>query len=199
YAIDITYKEEWKQVLRSFSNIDALINNAGVGYFENFNEADWLHIEKMMQLNMEALMYTTYHLLPVMNEKNRSHIINIASQAGKIATPKTAVYSATKAGVISFSNALRLELKKKNVYVTTVNIGPTKTSFFETADPKGTYQENVTKYMLDPERVATTITKTLFTRKREINLPHWMNLGSKLYQLFPSLMEVLLEGSFNKK
>lgn len=199
YALDITEQTKWRELAENFSMIDILINNAGVGYFERFETADWQHMEEMIQLNIKALMQTTYYLLPALKRGNPAHIVNIGSQAGKIATPKSSVYSATKAFVISFSNALRLELKTSNIYVTSVNIGPVKTNFFKQADPEGHYQESVSNYMLDADRVAAKIAKHLLTDKREINLPVWMNTGSKMYQLFPGLMETLLKNAFNKK
>src|SRR5690606_33540996 len=131
--------------------------------------------------------------------KNDGHIVNIASQAGKISTPKSAVYASTKHAILGFTNALRQELMDKSIHVTAVNLGPVKTNFFSHADPEGSYQKNVGKYMLDPEKVAEKIANHLFTGKREINMPLWMDFGSRLYQLFPSMMEKALKKQFNKK
>ena len=64
-----------------------------------------------------------------MIEAGQGHIINVASMAGKMATAKSTVYSATKFAVLGFSNALRLELKPLGVAVTTVNPGPIQTEF----------------------------------------------------------------------
>ncbi|MGP4042282.1 SDR family NAD(P)-dependent oxidoreductase [Gracilibacillus sp. D59] len=202
YPIDITDRDEWQKgidsILRECGKIDVLINNAGIGYFETFDRIDWESIENMIRLNIDALFFTSYYLLPELMKQPVAHIVNIGSQAGKIATPKSAVYSATKASVISFSNALRMELEGK-VSVTSVNIGPVETSFFDTADPKGGYRKSVAKYMLDPTDVAKHITKSLFTNKREINLPYWMHIGSKMYQNFPRIMETILKPTFKKK
>ncbi|WP_058307519.1 SDR family NAD(P)-dependent oxidoreductase [Gracilibacillus massiliensis] len=202
HSVDITDTIQWSKVLEdileSVQSIDVLINNAGVGYFDTFEHSQWKHVEMMLRLNLEALYYTTYRLVPNMKKHSPTHIVSIGSQAGKIATPKAAVYSATKASVISFSNALRMELKNR-IYVTSVNIGPVKTAFFDTADPSGSYRNSVAKYMLDPDDVATKIIKHLFTSKREINLPFWMDFGSKIYQNFPRLMEFILQPAFRKK
>ncbi len=78
-----------------------------------------------------------------MAERRQGHIINIASMAGKMATAKSTIYSATKFAVLGFSNALRLELKPLGVAVTTVNPGPVATDFFDKADPSGSYLEKV--------------------------------------------------------
>ncbi|SFL83702.1 hypothetical protein SAMN04487943_104232 [Gracilibacillus orientalis] len=202
YPIDITDREEWQKgidnILKECGKIDVLINNAGVGYFEEFDLINWDTIENMIRLNIDALFFTTYYLLPTLMNQPAAHIINIGSQAGKIATPKSAVYSATKASVISFSNALRMELKGK-VSVTSVNIGPVETAFFDIADPKGDYQKSVSKYLLDPKDVSKHITKSMFTNKREINLPFWMHIGSMMYQNFPRIMEKILKPAFKKK
>ncbi|MFD2657316.1 SDR family NAD(P)-dependent oxidoreductase [Gracilibacillus thailandensis] len=202
YPVDITDLKEWQkaldQILKECGKIDILINNAGVGYFEAFDQLNWKQIDNMIRLNLDSLFFTTYYTLPTLMNQPVAHIVNIGSQAGKIATPKSAVYSATKASVISFSNALRMELEGK-IPVTSVNIGPVKTAFFETADPKGDYQRSVAKHMLDPNDVANHITKCLFKNKREINLPFWMHAGSKLYQNFPQVMETILKPAFKKK
>ena len=94
-------------------------------------------------------------------EQGRGHIINIASMAGKIATANSSVYAATKFAVIGFSDALRLELADKGVYVTTVNPGPIETSFFDQADPSGAYLESVKKFVLSPKYVAKKIIRIL--------------------------------------
>lgn len=64
-----------------------------------------------------------------MVNNRQGHIFNVASMAGKMATPKSTVYSATKFAVLGFSNALRLELRPANVFVTTINPGPIATEF----------------------------------------------------------------------
>ncbi|WP_407268836.1 SDR family NAD(P)-dependent oxidoreductase [Radiobacillus sp. PE A8.2] len=203
YVADLVDVESWKttlqQIIADAGKVDALINNAGVGIFEYVNEASWESTDRMFQLNVMALIQAVYQVLPHFIEQGHGHIVNIASMAGKIATPKAAVYSSTKHAVLGFSNALRLETAATGVYVTTVNLGPVKTNFFTTADPEGTYQQSVQRYMLDPDQVAKKVVNSLFTKKREINMPGWMDAGSKVYSLFPHLFERLLKNQFNKK
>ena len=64
-------------------------------------------------------------------EKETGHIINIASLAGKIATPKSSAYAATKHAVLGFTNSLRMELSSTNVFVTAINPGPIDTNFLK--------------------------------------------------------------------
>lgn len=83
-------------------------------------------IRNMFEVNVLGMMVLTQQVAIQMAEQKHGHIINVASIAGKIATPKTAVYSATKFAVLGFSNALRLELKPLGINVTTVNRGRSK-------------------------------------------------------------------------
>ncbi|MFC7320776.1 SDR family NAD(P)-dependent oxidoreductase [Halobacillus campisalis] len=203
YCADLSRDEEWKSILMKIRDeqgpVDAVINNAGVGRFSEVAESNWEDIENMLSVNVTSVFRTTHHVLPELLQHGKGHIVNIASQAGKMATPKSAVYSASKHAVLGFSNALRMEVKNQGVYVTSVNLGPVKTNFFTQADPSGAYQKAVERFMLDPNKVAHKIADSLFTPCREINLPAWMNTGSKLYQLVPSAMEKLLESQFRKK
>jgi short-subunit dehydrogenase len=203
YQADLLHKQELDEavleILREHQQIHGLINNAGTGIFDYIGEIDLQKMEQTFQLNVFALIRMTKQLLPHFSSCRFGHIINIASQAGKIATPKSAVYAATKHAVLGFTDALRMETAGAGIYVMSVNPGPVKTDFLKTADPDGTYQKNVQKYMLDPDRVAEKVVRYLFTNKREINMPFWMEWGSRLHSLFPGTMERLLKKQFSKK
>lgn len=192
-------KEIFTRILESIQHVDILVNNAGFGIFRAAHEATIEEIKGMFSVNVVGLMACTSMVLPAMRKRRSGHIINIASQAGKIATPKSSVYSATKHAVLGYSNALRMELSDDHVYVTTVNPGPIATSFFTIADEKGTYVKNVQRFMLQPEYVAKKIVNAMFTHPREVNLPRWMNMGSVIYTLFPSLFERVGKRAFNQK
>ncbi|GAB3052421.1 SDR family NAD(P)-dependent oxidoreductase [Virgibacillus ainsalahensis] len=187
-----------KQILLEHDRIQGLINNAGAGVFKYVKDMEIKDVTNMLQLNVTALIRITKRVLPHLHNRE-GHIVNIASQAGKMATPKSAVYGATKHAVLGFTNGLRMEVAADGIYVTSVNLGPVRTNFFDVADPDGNYQKSVDRYMLDPDKVAQKIIKHMFTDKREINLPWWMELGSKMYYQFPGLMEHLLRKQFNKK
>jgi len=203
YKVDVSRTNEvqtvFSSILTELSHIDVLVNNAGFGVFREASEASIEEIKSMFAVNVVGLMTCTRMLLPKMQEQGHGHIINIASQAGKIATPKSSAYAATKHAVLGYTNSLRMELAKHNIYVTAVNPGPIETNFFTIADEKGTYVKNVKKYMLKPDYVAKKIVDTMLTPTREINLPRWMNAGSIIYALFPRLFERLGRRVFEKK
>ncbi|MCM3566705.1 SDR family oxidoreductase [Neobacillus mesonae] len=203
FHLDVSDTDEVKKVFQQIfdmtEDIDILVNNAGFGIFREAHEASIDEIKGMFEVNVVGLMACTSMVLPKMRERRFGQIINIASQAGKIATPKSSVYSATKHAVLGYSNALRMELSDYNIQVTTVNPGPIATNFFTIADEQGTYVKNVQRFMLQPEFVARKIVDSMLTKKREINLPRWMNLGSVAFVLFPRTFEKIGKRMLGKK
>lgn len=189
----------FSDVLNRLGHVDILVNNAGFGIFREAHESSIEEIRNMFDVNVVGLMAATSMVLPKMRERRFGHIINIASQAGKIATPKSSVYSATKHAVLGYSNSLRMELSDYGIYVTTVNPGPIATNFFNVADEKGTYLKNIQKWVLKPEYVARRVVERMLTKTREINLPRWMNTASIFYTLFPRVVERVGKRAFNQK
>lgn len=203
YKADVSNIDElqavFAEIYRSSGTVDILVNNAGFGIFDEVADADLGQMKAMFEVNVFGLVASTKMVLKDMLKKKSGHIINIASIAGKVATPKSSVYSATKHAVLGFTNSLRMEVRDSGIFVTSVNPGPIRTKFFDIADESGTYVKNVQKYMLDPERVAEKIVDAMLTPKREINLPSWMGMGSTFYQLFPGFVEKVAGKSLFKK
>lgn len=201
--LDVSDRGEIDRVLRilysKLHKIDVLINNAGYGHTENFIDYQFSKVEDMFKVNVLGLMYMSQQVATRMAVQRSGHIINIASIAGKIATPKSAVYSSSKFAVIGFSDALRLELRKHNIKVTTINPGPVDTAFFDRFDPDGSYLERVAPFVLTPEKVAEKTIAVIGTNKREVNLPKILELSSKFYSLFPGIGDFLVENVFDKK
>ncbi|AEV95137.1 SDR family NAD(P)-dependent oxidoreductase [Pediococcus claussenii] len=187
------------KVSQRFGSLNVLINNAGVGMFQSLLEINMNEIDSIFETNVIGLIKLTKQLLPLL-EQNGGDIINIGSMAGKLATSKTSVYAASKFAVQGFSNALRLEEAHTGVRVHVINPGPMKTNFFEHADPSKQYLKNVGKILLDPNQVAIKSLKMIGTKRREINLPWYMGVGSKLYSFFPRLGDRLLNSKLiNRK
>ncbi|MBG9827105.1 MULTISPECIES: SDR family oxidoreductase [Bacillus] len=203
YVLDVSEETEvqsvFSKVLQEVGRIDILVNNAGFGIFKTFEDASMDEVKDMFQVNVFGLVACTKAVLPHMVKRNEGHIINIASLAGKIATPKSSAYAATKHAVLGFTNSLRMELSSTNIFVTAINPGPIDTNFFEIADQSGTYVKNMGRYMLKPTYVAEQIVKSMQTKRREVNLPKWMGIGPKLYALFPGLFERVAGKSLSKK
>jgi uncharacterized protein len=114
----------------------ALMNNAGFGDLTAFAEADWEKHNAMLQLNMVALTHLTRLYLPGMIAQGQGRILNVASLAAFLPGPYLAVYYATKAYVLSFTNAIASELQGTGVTATTLCPGPTESEFQERAAAK---------------------------------------------------------------
>jgi len=114
-------------------NIDTLINNAGFGDFGDFAKADLTKNMEMIRLNISTLTQLSHFALQRMLKAGRGRILNVASTASFMPGPGMAVYYASKAYVLSFSEALTRELKGSGVSVTTLCPGPTDTSFASAA------------------------------------------------------------------
>ncbi|MBI0579166.1 SDR family oxidoreductase [Neobacillus cucumis] len=130
--------EVFQEVEKKGIHIDALINNAGFGLMGNFDDLDLQKQSEMIQLNITALTELTYYFLPSLKQRNKARILNVASTAAFQPGPLMAVYYATKAFVLSFSEALVEELKGSSVTVTTLCPGATKTNFGSVASVEGT-------------------------------------------------------------
>lgn len=118
--------------------IDVLVNNAGFGLLGEFDRLDIQKQSNMIQLNVTALTELTYYFLPKMKQLKSGRIMNVASTAAFQPGPMMAVYYATKAYVLSFSEALVEELSGSGVTVTTLCPGATKTNFGSVANVEKT-------------------------------------------------------------
>ena len=115
-------------------SIDILVNNAGFGDHGAFHDSSWEKQKKMVLLNIMALMQMTYVFGQSMKRRKKGRILNVASIAGLCAGPYMSTYYATKAFVLSFSEAIAYELKDYNVEVSCLCPGPTKTGFMDVAN-----------------------------------------------------------------
>ncbi len=113
--------------------IDLLINNAGFGSMGDFAKLDLARELNMIDLNVRALVELTQRFLVPMRERKRGAIINVASTAGFQPVPFMATYAATKAFVLSFSEALWEENRPYGIKVLALCPGVTETGFFEAA------------------------------------------------------------------
>ena len=117
--------------------VDVLVNNAGFGDFAEFSHQDAGRQQAMIMVNIMALTALTQLYLPAMVERGAGRILNVGSIVGFMPCPGIAVYAATKAYVLSFSDALAAELAGSGVTVTCLCPGSTDTEFAEVANMRG--------------------------------------------------------------
>ncbi len=196
---DLSKKEDVDQLMVQIGSPDIVIFSAGVGTFDYAHETSDEMIQSMMAINVIAPMQLTKHLLPGMIERKNGHLIFLGSQAGKVATPKASVYAASKHAIIGYTNALRMEVAPFGIHVTTINPGPIDTPFLDLADDTGSYRTSLGKHLLTIEEVVDAVIKTVGKPIRDVNLPWYMGITSKLHAVAPTLVERLGRKYFMKK
>ena len=126
-------KDVYDEIVKNNITVDYLINNAGFGDYGFFNESDWGKLERMISLNITALTQLTKLFISDMIKHGLGKIMNVASTAAFQSGPTMAVYYATKAYVLSFSEAINNEVSGSGVTVTALCPGATESGFQEAA------------------------------------------------------------------
>jgi short-subunit dehydrogenase len=148
--------------------VKELINNAGVGYVGEFDNIPLQQEEDMMMLNMVNLLELTKLFLREMKQRNSGRILNVASNGAFQPGPYIASYYATKAFVLSFTEAIRMENTDTNIHIATLCPGATKTNFSRKAG-----REQATNAM-SPEMVAK-IAYIKFHKNKTVIIPGVVN------------------------
>ncbi|MCZ2260145.1 SDR family NAD(P)-dependent oxidoreductase [Sporosarcina sp. G11-34] len=196
---DLAEEESIEFLMAHVGQPDVVIFSAGVGTFAFAHDATDEAIRSMMDVNVIAPMQLTKRLLPNMMERRSGHLIYLGSQAGKVATPKASIYAASKHAIIGYTNALRMEVAPFGIHVTTVNPGPIDTPFLDLADETGNYRTSLSKHLLTVDTVVDAIIQVIDKPVRDVNLPWYMGVTSKLHAVAPTLVERLGRKFFLKK
>ncbi len=169
-----------EQAPQLFGQVDALINNAGVGSGPPFIRSTTEQIDQIVAVNLLGLIQLTRALLPGMLERRRGAIISVASVSGHIATDP--LYSGVKFGVRGFMLSLRRQLRGSGVSVSTVSPGYIRTPL--TRRLRGPIP------MPGPEVVANTIADLIIHPRREVVVPWWYRLPIWLEAAAPWLVDL---------
>ncbi len=133
-GLDVTGAGAARKALEAAERLgipEALVNNAGKGFYGDFDDVPLPQALEMIDLNVRSLVEFTGVFLPGFLSRRKGYVLNVASTAAFQPTPHQAVYSATKSFVLSFSEALSVETATKGVKVCALCPGPTTTEFFE--------------------------------------------------------------------
>jgi short-subunit dehydrogenase len=153
--------------------LSILVNNAGYGLFGEFDQLPLEGQSEMIRLNINAVVELTHLLLPALKKQQKAYILNVASTAAYQAMPTLAIYAATKSFILSYTRALRYELKDSTVSVTCLSPGPTETGFASRAG-LDMLAELAEKFNMQPDAVARIGLKGMFHKKPEI-IPGFVN------------------------
>ncbi|TCD17214.1 SDR family oxidoreductase [Pedobacter psychrodurus] len=180
FAIDLSQAQAPKAVYNWITEknyvVNILINNAGYGLWGKFGELDLAAQLEMCQLNMTTVTSLCHLLLPVLSAEKKAYILNVCSTAAYQAVPTLAIYSATKAFILSFTRALRFELKDGPISVSCLSPGPVDTGFAHRAGLDA-FNKMAEKFNMEPDEVAEIAIKGLLAGKSEI-IPGFTNIIS---------------------
>lgn len=160
-------KELYEEVKSKELIVDVLVNDAGFGSHGKFVDTDLEKEQKIMHLNMLSLVELTKLFLRDMVKRNEGKILQLASTVSFMPVPKMAVYAASKAFVLSFTEALQHELKDTNVTMTALCPGAGDTEFFERANAEDTRIVQDTS-LSDPAKVAKDGYEALMNGEKRI-------------------------------
>lgn len=194
-AADLSEQTAAQQVFdwafRNNLNVSILVNNAGYGLSGAFDSYPLERHMNMLQVNCNTLVQLCYLFLPGLKQQSQSYILNISSSAAYQAVPYLSLYAASKAMVLSFSRALRFELRKTPVSVTCVCPGATDTGFNDRAQVGEKALKTAEKVMMTPEKVSKAAVEAMFAKKAEVITGTINKLGGFLTWLLP---KKVLEG-----
>jgi 2-hydroxycyclohexanecarboxyl-CoA dehydrogenase len=164
--LDVTDLDSARSALERTGALDVLVNNAGNDEFGFFTETDPDHWERILGVNLKGVFACTYAALPGMQAARYGRIVNIASEAGRVGSKGSAVYSAAKGGVIAFTKVMARENARYGITANAIAPGPIDTPLLRRATDLGELGERIIKTMADttqakrlgtPEEVAAAV------------------------------------------
>ncbi|MFC6952689.1 SDR family oxidoreductase [Halorubellus litoreus] len=142
-----------------YGRIDILVNNAGVMLVEPLERAQRSNLRQMVEVNLLGLMNLTHAALPVMQDQETGHVVNVSSVAGRFASENFSGYNGTKFGVNGFTEALRKEVTTQHIRTTVVEPGAVETELPTHITDDQILEElaDIEMPTLDPEDIARGI------------------------------------------
>jgi len=162
-----------QQACEKLGCIDVLINNAAFGYFGTVEKTPPDLAHEIFELNLHAPLRAIQLVVPIMRRQGGGHIINISSVAGRRGLPLSGIYCATKFALHGLTEALRVELKDSNIFVSLINPASTKTEFGDAVrreNPHARFKP------IGPQQSAEDVARAIvecIRRPRLEVFPHW--------------------------
>ncbi|MFE9450170.1 SDR family NAD(P)-dependent oxidoreductase [Streptomyces sp. NPDC006739] len=172
------------RALRQVPGIDLLVAAAGCGWAGPFTSMPGSEVDRVLTLDLASVMHLVRRVLPPMVERRRGRLVLIGSVAGCVGVREEAVYSAAKAGLGAFADALRYELHGTGVQVTHVVPGAVETPFFAR---RGVPYSRSRPRPVSPERVAAAVVAAVRGERQEVFVPGWLRVPVAVRGLSPSL------------
>ncbi len=172
---DLSEPSSSEAILAEIGNtaIDVLINNAGFGLFGKFSNTDWAYESRMLQLHVYTTTYLTKLLLKRMEGRGSGKILNVSSLAAFQPGPLMSLYYASKAYILSFSEAIANELKGTGITVTVLCPGQTNTAFQKTV--AATASEPKIQFNMACPKIVAAYGYTAMKQGKTIAIPGQLN------------------------
>jgi short-subunit dehydrogenase len=181
-AADVAEREPTLQAIRGLEPqlgpIDLLLANAGVGAPTHLNPPNIDQIERMFGVNLFGVIYSIEAVLPGMLERKQGHLAAVSSLSAYKGLPGESAYCASKAAVNTYLEGLRIQLRSRNIAVTTICPGFVKTPMTDPFEFK-------MPFVMDAERAARHIIKALARRRKVYNFPWQTTLIMKALRWLP--------------
>jgi 2-hydroxycyclohexanecarboxyl-CoA dehydrogenase len=145
--LDVTDPVSAKQAIDGTGSLDVLVNNAGTDQFAFFTHTDAELWERLIAVNLKGVFACTLAVLPGMQEAGYGRIVNIASEAGRVGSKGSAVYSAAKGGVIAFTKTIARENARYGITANAIAPGPIDTPLLKRATELGELGERIIETM----------------------------------------------------
>lgn len=179
-------------VRSTYGRLDVLINNAGFSGDEGLHgpeSAD--EVERVFATNFFGAVYCTAELLPLLEASAPSHVVNVASMAGRIAAPGNATYAASKFALVGWTEALQPELARRGVYFSSIEPGFIPTEGFP---QKNLTDDRLMKYLLGTDaQVSEAIFDAIAHRKPQRVVPRFYYLFQIPRVVMPGVYRILLQ------
>ncbi|WP_055489181.1 SDR family oxidoreductase [Streptomyces sp. TP-A0356] len=192
FPADLTRQAETRQLaefaLDHLGRVDLLVACAGIGWAGDFSSMPARAIDEVIDVDVLATMHLVRHLLPRMVEAGSGRVVIIGSLAGTVGVRGEAVYSAAKAALATYADALRYELRGTGVGVTHVVPGVVDTPFFER---RGVPYRRSRPTPVPPERVADAVWSAVSRGRDEVYVPGWLRLPARVRGAAPALYRCL--------
>jgi uncharacterized protein len=197
-ACDVSKRDQVDALVQAalarFGRIDIWINNAGFGLNDTLAALDMAQLRQLFDTNFFGAIECMQAVIPVMRKQGGGDIVNISSVSGHIAMPYMSAYAASKFAMNAAGMAARMELKRHNINVLTVSPGYIATDFANNM-MKGRHAQRVggsVKYAVTADVVAEATLRGVLKRKREVIVPWYYKIPIKIYENFPSLLEIVV-------
>lgn len=200
FEADLTNLDELTQLIENVKDnyqLNILVNNAGIGCATQFDETSLAFVDKMLKINIRALVLLTHQFLPLLKKQEEAYILNVGSMSAFSPMGYKSVYPASKRFVYNFSLGLSEELKGTGVYVSVINPGPMRTNEFIT--------RRITKHgpmvkasVVHTDKIAHITLKKMFRRKRVIVVGRTNKLMRILMAIVPTSIATKIVTNANK-